>query len=316
MWKLARASAPPFRPRGSDVAATCSRFSIITDRPKVTSTGASTPCRSARPNSSTCSARPDHERDGQQQRQRDPDRHAERGGQHEPEVGATHGQVAVGQVDDPHHAERQREPAGDERVLAAEQQALDDRVDPGHVAASWSSEPREGSLAEVGGHHLLPAHRRRPGRPAPPAPRAGRPGRRTPPWPAAGPAPRSPAWRRPRAARSASGTARRPLAAPGRARSRRAAAARAPRPGRGRSPPPAARRRTRWTRAARAAWRSSGRRRRSGRAASRPRRPRPRPTWMFSSTVRLANSLRPSGTRAMPREIRRCGGAAVRSEPP
>ena len=39
------------------------------------------------------------------------------------------------------------------------------------------------------------------------------------------------------------------------------------------------------------------------------------PTWMFSSTVRLPKSLRPSGTRAMPREIRRYGGAAVMSEP-
>ena len=57
-WKLASASAPPFSPRGSEVAATCSRFSIMTDSPNVTSTGASTPCRSARPNSSTCRAMP------------------------------------------------------------------------------------------------------------------------------------------------------------------------------------------------------------------------------------------------------------------
>ena len=58
MRKLARASRPPGRPRGSDVAATCSRFSIITDRPNVTSTGASTPPRRARPNNSACSATP------------------------------------------------------------------------------------------------------------------------------------------------------------------------------------------------------------------------------------------------------------------
>ncbi len=56
--KLARASAPPFSPLGSEVAATWSRFSIITDRPNVTRTGASTPCRSARPNSSACSSSP------------------------------------------------------------------------------------------------------------------------------------------------------------------------------------------------------------------------------------------------------------------
>ena len=126
MWKLASASAPPFSPRGSEVAATCSRFSIMTDSPNVTSTGASTPCRSARPNSSTCRARPAANASGQQQRQRDPDRHAERGGQDQPEVGPAHGEIAVGQVHDPHDAERQREPAGDERVLAAEQHALDD----------------------------------------------------------------------------------------------------------------------------------------------------------------------------------------------
>jgi hypothetical protein len=40
------------------------------------------------------------------------------------------------------------------------------------------------------------------------------------------------------------------------------------------------------------------------------------PTWMFSSTVRLGKSLRPTGSRAKPRAIRRCGGAPVMSEPP
>ena len=58
MWKLASARDPPDRPRGSEVAATCSRFSTITDSPNVTSTGASTPCRSARPKSRSCSAMP------------------------------------------------------------------------------------------------------------------------------------------------------------------------------------------------------------------------------------------------------------------
>ncbi len=36
-------------------------------------------------------------------------------------------QVAVGEVDEAHHAERQREPGGEQRVEAAEQDALDDR---------------------------------------------------------------------------------------------------------------------------------------------------------------------------------------------
>jgi thiamine pyrophosphate-dependent acetolactate synthase large subunit-like protein len=39
MWKLASVRAPPFSPRGSEVAATCSRFSIMTDSPNVTITG-------------------------------------------------------------------------------------------------------------------------------------------------------------------------------------------------------------------------------------------------------------------------------------
>ncbi len=48
---------------------------------------------------------------------------------------AQQGQIAVSQVDDPHHAEHQREPAGEEGIEPAEQDALDDRVDPGHAAA-------------------------------------------------------------------------------------------------------------------------------------------------------------------------------------
>jgi hypothetical protein len=42
-------------------------------------------------------------------------------------------QVAVGQVDQPHHPEHQRQPGGEQRVQAAEQQPLDDDVDPGHA---------------------------------------------------------------------------------------------------------------------------------------------------------------------------------------
>ena len=41
-------------------------------------------------------------------------------------------QVAVSQVDQPHHAEHQREPAGEQRVEPAGQDALDDGVDPCH----------------------------------------------------------------------------------------------------------------------------------------------------------------------------------------
>src|SRR6478735_2180719 len=45
-------------------------------------------------------------------------------------------QVAVGQVDDLHHAEHQRQPAGEQRVETADQDPLDDRVNPAHAGAS------------------------------------------------------------------------------------------------------------------------------------------------------------------------------------
>src|SRR5207302_1811567 len=41
-------------------------------------------------------------------------------------------EVAVGEVDDPHHAEHQRQAAGQQRVVAAEQHPLNDLVEPGH----------------------------------------------------------------------------------------------------------------------------------------------------------------------------------------
>ena len=54
---------------------------------------------------------------------------------------AEHGEVAVGEVDDPHHAEHEREPAGEHRVVPAEKHALDDLVDPDHVSVP-SPRPR------------------------------------------------------------------------------------------------------------------------------------------------------------------------------
>ena len=51
-----------------------------------------------------------------------------------PRIRAQHGEVAVGEVDDPHDAEHQRQPAGEDRVVPAEEHALDDLVDPGHAS--------------------------------------------------------------------------------------------------------------------------------------------------------------------------------------
>ena len=48
------------------------------------------------------------------------------------QVGADHGDVAMGEVDDAHDAEHQRQPAGEQGVKAAEQDALEEHVHPIH----------------------------------------------------------------------------------------------------------------------------------------------------------------------------------------
>src|SRR5208337_1331812 len=48
-------------------------------------------------------------------------------------------EVAVRQVDDLHDPEHQREPAREQRIEAADQDSLDDGVDPGHNGCSISS---------------------------------------------------------------------------------------------------------------------------------------------------------------------------------
>ena len=57
---------------------------------------------------------------------------AERVGRHQRDVGGEHDQVAVRDVDQPHHAEDQRQPGGEHGVEPAEQHALHDDVDPFH----------------------------------------------------------------------------------------------------------------------------------------------------------------------------------------
>jgi hypothetical protein len=55
-------------------------------------------------------------------------------GGHDPHADVTRDgrEVAVREVDHLHHAEQQREPAREQRVQAAGQDALDDGVNPGH----------------------------------------------------------------------------------------------------------------------------------------------------------------------------------------
>ena len=63
-------------------------------------------------------------------------------GEHEQRIGGEDRQAAVREVDDPHDAEHERQAAGDQRVIAAEQHALDDLVDEDHAGAPCSAPRR------------------------------------------------------------------------------------------------------------------------------------------------------------------------------
>ena len=49
------------------------------------------------------------------------------------EIGRSDDQVAMGDIDQPHDAEDQRQAGGEQRIEPADQNALDDDVDPGHA---------------------------------------------------------------------------------------------------------------------------------------------------------------------------------------
>src|SRR5207248_6501614 len=72
-------------------------------------------------------------------RERDEDGHAGPVVEPPEEEGAEDGEIAVCEVDDPHHAEEQRQPGREQRVIAAEEHALHDLVDPDHVAAPFAA---------------------------------------------------------------------------------------------------------------------------------------------------------------------------------
>ena len=99
------------------------------DSPKVESTGTSNPPRALRSSTSSLQRPADHGHE------RDHDHEAEKRlnpkaiGQNEERVGREHRKTSVREVDDAHDAEHEREAAGDQRVIAAEQNALDDLVE-------------------------------------------------------------------------------------------------------------------------------------------------------------------------------------------
>ena len=82
-----------------------------------------------------------HHRRNDQEAEKRLDREAV--GQHKERIGGQDREAAVRQVDEPHDAEHERQAAGDQRVVAAEQDALEDLVDEDHDAAA---SPRDGFL--------------------------------------------------------------------------------------------------------------------------------------------------------------------------
>jgi hypothetical protein len=53
---------------------------------------------------------------------------------HQRQVGREHDQIAMRDVDEPHHAEDQRQAGGEHGVESADQHALENDVDPIHAA--------------------------------------------------------------------------------------------------------------------------------------------------------------------------------------
>ena len=99
------------------------------DSPKVESTGTSNPPRALRSSTSRCSAQPITAISGITTAKAEKRLHPEAIGQNVERVSREHRKAAVREVDDAHDAEHERQAAGDQRVIAAEQNALNDLVD-------------------------------------------------------------------------------------------------------------------------------------------------------------------------------------------
>ena len=102
---------------------------MMIDSPKVESTGTSSPPRALRSSTRRWSAQPTSAIAGATRMRPRNGSMSEAVGQNEQSVGRQHRQAAVGEIDDAHDAEHEREPAGDQRVIAAEQHALNDLVE-------------------------------------------------------------------------------------------------------------------------------------------------------------------------------------------
>ncbi len=134
--------SPTASPRLSEVK-NCSRpFSITIDRPKVTISVVSSPRLSAAWMSGPLQHVAEHRHRQHDDRHRPQERHVDGRDDPDADVPGDGREVAVGQVDHLHHAEQEREPAREQRVEAAGQDALDDGVDPGHYAGLPSVTPK------------------------------------------------------------------------------------------------------------------------------------------------------------------------------
>ena len=88
--------------------------------PNVATIGNAGSTPTTRSNTSRCSTHADHERGGQHDEQRQQRVDVERRRQREGDEGGEDRQVAVGEVDEPHHAEAERQAGGEQRVQPAE----------------------------------------------------------------------------------------------------------------------------------------------------------------------------------------------------
>ena len=124
-------SIAPERRRWLSAEKACSSpFWMMMERPNVTSSGGSR-SRPERPvQQHVLKRKADDEHHRHRQQRRDEGIEAEPAASDEDHERGEHDQVAMGEIDQPHDAEDQRQPGGEQRVEAAEQHALDQCVEP------------------------------------------------------------------------------------------------------------------------------------------------------------------------------------------
>ena len=118
--------APSRSRRLSAEKASSSPFWMMIDRPKVTSSGGSRSRPKVRLSSTCCSAKPTTNITGIATRAARNGSRPSHVASDEDREGGQHDQVAVGEIDQPHDAEDQRQAGREQRIEAAEQNALDD----------------------------------------------------------------------------------------------------------------------------------------------------------------------------------------------